>query len=129
MSVRSTRNSRPVERRGWIFVFATIELLALGAAAFLPLLLVVPQWLGIETWCLLDESTQTADAFAVAVAAGIVGTGLIVLALMAYVILGTDRGTRGWWLIPPAWLGVLVAAEAIARLFIGPQPCSGIDFF
>src|SRR5262245_54167543 len=106
-----------------IWCLVTAELLALGVVGWLFLLLVFPSYLGIETFCLLDgPTTRAADVFTVGFAVAIVVTGF---GTLAYVVARGDRLTRFWWSIPPVWFAGLMVAEAVIRLIIGAQPCTG----
>lgn len=109
--------------KGAVIVLFAVEMLALGALGFLLLVLLIPDWFGIETFCLFDgPQAPAADALAVAAIVALISTGI---GILTYAIALIDHRRPWWWLIPPAWLATLVAVEAVAAPIIGPQPCQG----
>ena len=85
-------------------------------------LVVVASWADVETFCLLSETSHTADVYFVSFAAVIAATAIAMVGLMvAYV------GRIRWRILvlPVAWLGTILIAEYLAALAISPQDCVG----
>ncbi len=107
ISTRSRRQSQGAPGRGLLSI---LEIVALGVVSVYLVLLVIPAWNGVETWCFLDGPETTAANRYV--------TALTVVGVATW--LGMIFGL-GWFL-------GLAAVALIVTSAMGPQPCQGSFF-
>jgi len=90
-------------------------------------LLVIPAWNGVETWCFLDgPETTAANRYVTALTVVGVATwlGMIFGTVIAFRL---TRPTLGV-LLPLGWFLGLAAVALIVTSAMGPQPCQGSFF-
>jgi hypothetical protein len=105
-------------------LLSVLEIIVLGVANLFLVVLVIPYWSGVETWCwTVGGETAAADHYATAIL--IIGSGswlgMIAATILAFRFAHPTVGV----LVPLGWFIALASVATIITSAMGPQPCQG----
>ena len=108
-------------------VLSAAGIVILGPLGLILVLFVIPDAVGIEWFCLFDESTREADRYAAgeAIMTATTWIALVVGTIRAHKAGRTSLGAA----LPPVWFTLTVGASLVLAASIGSQPCEGDSGF